>query len=205
LRKKAHIVPSIATEIATVKPHAEREKYVVWAATLRKPKRPDVLIEIARRLPSVRFVVCGGPSSFASPPGYTESIVNELRSQSNIDFLGQTTSAQTRQLISDASIVLSTSDAEGFPNTFLEAWSSGTPVISLRVDPDNAICKHGLGMVPGSVEQVVLEIVSLLNSPHRREAIAAKARRYVLSAHGEAAATLAFERAIAADGLARIA
>src|SRR5207249_2944763 len=88
-RSKAHIIPSIATGMASVKPHSERAKYVAWVGMLRQPKRPDALIEIARRAPAIRFVVCGGTTTFRSPPGYGERIVNELRVLPNIEFLGQ--------------------------------------------------------------------------------------------------------------------
>ena len=42
-------------------PHPERNGTVAWVAVIRPPKRPDLLVEIARRLPAVHFVVCGAP------------------------------------------------------------------------------------------------------------------------------------------------
>src|SRR5437899_977293 len=104
-----------------VKPHAERERYVAWVAMLRQHKRPDVLIEIARKLPAIRFVVCGGPSTLMSAPDYSERIINELRKTANIEYLGQVPPDKAQQLIAEAALLLSTSDTEGFPNTFVQA------------------------------------------------------------------------------------
>ena len=115
---------------------------------LRTFKRADLLIEVARRLPHVRFVVCGGPTPFLSPPGYGEQMVSALQAQSNIEYLGKVAPAKSIEIIANASLLLSTSDEEGFPSTFLEAWASGTPVISLKLDPDALIQKHQLGAVP---------------------------------------------------------
>src|SRR2546426_7973780 len=56
---KAHIVPSIADVTTAMKPHSERSNYVAWVGMLRQPKRPDLLIEIARKAPCIQFVVCG--------------------------------------------------------------------------------------------------------------------------------------------------
>jgi glycosyltransferase involved in cell wall biosynthesis len=195
-RLKAYIVPSITGEMAAVKPHFARAKYVAWVAMLRQPKRPDVLLEIARKAPAIRFIVCGGPTPFSSPPGYSEWIVEALQAQPNIEFLGKVAPQKTQQIIADAAMLLSTSDAEGFPNTFLEAWSSGTPVISLNIDPDHLIERQELGTVPGNVERATADILALMDSPQRRDEIAVRARRYVAEAHSEAAVTAVFEGAL---------
>lgn len=195
-RPKACIVPSIAGEMTIGKAHADRGQYVAWVAMLRQPKRPDVLLEIARRTPAIRFVVCGGPTTFASPSGYGESMVAALQAQPNIDFLGKTTPDETRHVIADAAMLLSTSDAEGFPNTFLEAWSSGTPVISLKLDPGRIIERHELGRIPHTVERAVTEIAVLMSSPQLRDTIAVRARRYVAENHSEAAVAQMFTRAV---------
>jgi glycosyltransferase involved in cell wall biosynthesis len=164
---------------------------------LRQPKRPDVLLEIARKAQAIRFIVCGGPTSFASAPGYSEWIVEALQAQPNITFLGKVAPQKTQQTIADAALLLSTSDEEGFPNTFLEAWSSGTPVISLKLDPDHIIERQELGTVPGTVERAIADIMALMEAPQQRDAIAVRARRYVAEAHSAAAVAMLFERAVA--------
>ncbi len=194
---KVCILPNTVGESVVIKRHAERVKYVAWVAMLRQHKRPDVLIEIARKLPALRFVVCGGTTTFASPSGYGERILNTLRAQPNIEYLGQVPPQKARQIIADAALLLSTSDEEGFPSTFLEAWSGGTPVISLQLDPDRIIECEGLGTVPGTVERATADILALMESPQRRDAIAARAQQYVADTYSAAAVAAVFEKALA--------
>jgi len=196
LQRKASILPGIVNMPAEIVPHSRRKKYVVWVAVLRKVKRPDLLLEIARKMPDVCFVVCGGPSTFMSPPGYGEWAVNALRAQPNIEFLGTVPPQKTLETIANASMLLSTSDEEGFPSVFLEAWSGGTPVISLKIDPDRIIQENGLGAVVGNIDNAVCEINALLDSHTHRDEIAKHARRFVAANHTESAVAKVFQRAL---------
>jgi len=193
---KAHIVPSIADEPTTVRPHAERVPYVAWVGTLRQHKRPDLLIEIARKAPTLCFVVCGGPSAHRSPPGYGEGIVRQLLRLPNVEFLNQVPPEKAQAVIAGAALLLSTSEEEGFPNTFLQAWSSGTPVVTLRVDPDGVIDKARFGAVSRDLDSAIGEIHSLINSSAQREEIAARARQHIAEHHSEAAVVEIFRSAI---------
>ena len=76
-------------------------------------------------------------------PSYRDRVLDELRATPNIEYLGQVAPERAQQLMADAALLLSTSDEEGFPNTFVQAWSSGTPVVSLKVDPDGVIQVSG--------------------------------------------------------------
>src|SRR5262249_15470109 len=70
---KVCILPGVVGDTIAVKPHSERPKYVAWVGTLIQFRRPDILIEIARKASAVRYVVCGGPTiNFMAPPGYGE-------------------------------------------------------------------------------------------------------------------------------------
>ncbi len=184
---KTRKVPSITPEPRAVISHAERGCYVAWVAMLRKFKRPDLLIEIAQKAPDVRFVVCGGTTTFTAAPGYGETIAHLLRSLPNVEYRGQVSPDEALEVISQAAVFLSTSDEEGFPNTFLQAWGAGTPVVSLRIDPDRLIEHHGLGKVSCSIADAIAEIRSLIDSPEVREAISLRARRYVAINHSPSA------------------
>lgn len=196
LQEKAVILRSMVRQMANTKPHAERDPYVVWTAVLRQPKRPDVLISLARQLPHIHFIVCGGLTTHRCPPGYGEQMVSEMHATPNIEYLGQVAPDKSLQIIANSSVLLSTSDEEGFPNTFLEAWSSGTPVVSINIDPDNIITHTKLGRVSHSIEQTLVDLQFLLDSPRYRDDIAARARNYVADNHSERAVLEAFERAL---------
>ena len=198
-QRKAAVVPSIAGNIPAVKPHAVRESYVAWVGMLREPKRPDLLINIARSLPALRFKVCGGPTTHRSPSGYGQQVVSQLSCLPNVEFMGQVTPEVAMQTIADAAALLSTSDQEGFPNTFLQAWSCGTPVVTLKVDPDSVIQDMGLGMVSGDVRSAAADLAALIQSPERRQDIAVRARRHVETAHSSAAAVAVVDQVIRMD------
>ncbi len=191
---KVCILPGVVGDAVTVKSHSERDKYVAWVAMLRQHKRPDVLVEIARRMPQVRFVVCGGHSTL--PPDSTERIIEQLRALPNVKYWGQVPSEKAQQVIASAAVLLSTSDEEGFPNTFVQAWSAGTPVVTIKVDPDHIIERVGLGLVSRTVERAITDIDRLIVSPGRRDEIAAHARAFIVENYGARAVVKSFEDAL---------
>jgi len=186
LRAKADVVPSMTPESPIVKAHALREKYVAWVAMLREPKRADLLVEIARKAADIRFVVGGGATTYTATTEYGEDIAAKLRSLPNVEYRGQVSAEDALGVITNAALFLSTSDEEGFPNTFLQAWAAGTPVVSLKIDPDHVIERHRLGRVCGTVEAAVDEIKGLMASAERREFFSVHARKYIAKHHSAA-------------------
>jgi glycosyltransferase involved in cell wall biosynthesis len=203
LRAKAAILPGIVTRRATVRPHAERSGYVAWVGVLRPHKRPDLLIDIARKMPGTTFLVCGGTTTFRTPAGYAEQIVAALRSLPNIQYLGQVDPATILDIIADAAVLLSTSDDEGLPSVFLEAWSGGTPVVSLHIDPDGAIRRLDLGAVSGTADGAVADLNRILASARLRDEIGRRCVRHVSDSHSPGAAVRVFEAAVASGGVWR--
>jgi glycosyltransferase involved in cell wall biosynthesis len=194
-RSKAHILPKVCIlrDIVGIgsKPHSDRTKYVAWVGTLIPEKRPDILIDIARSAPDIRFLVCGGPSL-----SYGERIVHELRRTSNIEYLGQVSPDKAQQIIAEAAVLLCTSDVEGFPNTFVQAWSNGTPVVSLKIDPDKIIERMGLGALSVNADRAITDISALFDSPRRRDEIAGRARKHIVENHSAVTVVKCFENAL---------
>jgi len=194
-KPKAFVVRSIAEAHRDFTPHSCRDRYVVWVGMLRQPKRPDLLIDVAKQSPKLKYVVCGGGTTHRSPLGYSEQVIEQLRSLPNVTFLGQVAPEKAEELIARAAVLLCTSDQEGFPNTFLQAWSHGTPVASLQVDPDSIIKRLKLGAVTYTVQSTVEELGLLLASPQDRQSIGIKAREYIISHHSAEVVIKDFEGA----------
>ena len=60
-------------------------------------------------------------------------------------------------------MLINTSEHEGFPNTFLQAWSRGIPVMSF-LDPDNLIQEHNLGIVCKNIEEMKNQLLKFLSN-----------------------------------------
>jgi len=197
LRPKASILPGIVTQPPAIRPHHARENYVAWVAMLREVKRPDLLIEVARNMPQTRFIVGGGMTTFFARPGYGDQIVNELRTLPNVDYRGKVAPEEAIEIIANAGLLLSTSYEEGFPSTFLEAWSAGTPVVTLVFDPGSIIKRFGLGIVSGiDLAAITNSIAYLLRSPDVREQIGRRAQDYISTHHSETSAVKSFRETI---------
>jgi glycosyltransferase involved in cell wall biosynthesis len=196
LQSKACVIPGLVSTRRTVKPRPARRNFVAWVAFLRDQKRPDLLVEMARQSPDIRYVVCGGVTDYLTTPGYGERIVKEFESLPNVEYLGHVSAERCLEIVGDAVALLCTSEFEGFPNTFLEAWSVGTPVVSLSIDPGNVIKRENLGFVSGDLPQALRDIRTLLNSSEVFDAMSRRSRRYTEDVHSETAVAKLFNEII---------
>jgi glycosyltransferase involved in cell wall biosynthesis len=114
---------------------------VLWVGNSMPKKRYTVAIELARLLPRVRFALAMNKSVAF------DQAAREAQRIPNIDFLGQVSPFEMEKWYQQTKIFLNTSSSEGFPNTFLQSWMHGVPVLSLDIDPDNLIKYNNLGRI----------------------------------------------------------
>ena len=131
----------------------ENRKYVAWLGVFQRQKNLSLLYDIAKKCPEITFQIAGMPGK--SMDSHTEGALASLKKLSNVEFTGYLPRRQIPQFLSKAVALLNTSHYEGFSNTFLEAFSVGTPVIALeKVDPDNIITTNRLGFTAKKDDEI---------------------------------------------------
>lgn len=163
--------PDIAKDIA-------QDIDVLWVGNLRPVKQPQHVFELARRLPRYRFVIAGGP--LPRQQQYFDRMMSEGSELPNVSLLGAVNYQDIGALFERARVHLNTSSAEGFPNTFLQAWIRSVPVVSC-FDPDRLIERRALGRSCSDMDGLASAIDELLRDPLQRADIGRRARAFVAS------------------------
>lgn len=162
-------------------PVANRREYVLWVGSIRQVKRPERFLEIARQLPQIKFRMIGGPIADADDGGaYYEGIKAEAARIPNLEFLGFLPYAETEPHFDHATVFVNTSDVEGFPNTFLQAWARGVPTVSW-FDPD--LTEVDVFRKVGDIPQSVAAIDRLMADQAEWRGYSARCRDYFRRHH----------------------
>ena len=135
-----------------------REVDVLWVNNLRPFKRPDRLLTLARALPHLRFEMIGGTQS--GHEAMYAQIQAEAQALPNLRFLGPVPYHEVNGHYERARVFVNTSDSEGFPNSYLQAWRRGTPSVAF-FDPDAVIARHGLGAAVPDDDAMAAEVARL--------------------------------------------
>jgi glycosyltransferase involved in cell wall biosynthesis len=160
---------------ASVPGFDERGADLLWLANLRAMKRPDWFVDIARQVPRLRCHIAG--AAHPDEPALYRRVADAAAALPNLHFHGQVRFGATGALFANARLFVNTSAFEGFPNTYLQAWAHGVPVIA-TFDPDGLIAEHGLGMVVDSAGAAGAGARALLGAPAEWAACSARCRRF---------------------------
>jgi glycosyltransferase involved in cell wall biosynthesis len=130
-------------------------------------------------------------------PGLLERVERAGRDLDNLELSGKLPRERVTELIARAPAVVSTSEAEGMPNVFLEAWARAVPVLSLDYDPDGLIESEGLGLVAhDGQEELARAAASLWADPDLRARLGLAGREHVIAQHSPEAVGARWAEAI---------
>jgi glycosyltransferase involved in cell wall biosynthesis len=157
---------------------------VVWIANLKPRKQPDIFVDLAERLRTVEgvaFTMIGRPASGR----YQRRLESRIRKTKGLTYLGGKPIEEINGILAGSHVLVNTSthEGEGFPNTFVQAWLREVPVVSLEVDPDDILTRHGIGFCSGSFERLVQDTKILIGDPDLRRRMGQRARAYARKHH----------------------
>jgi len=168
--------------------HEEKPNEVLWVGMIRKVKRPDRFLTLARALPHLKFRMIGGAMG-DSPEvlAYYQQIAQEAANLPNLEFMGFLPFADADVYFNRAALLVNTSDHEGFPNTFLQAWARSVPSVALfdtgsRLDE---IPPYALASDDADLQQ---QVSRLMSEPQAHAELAARSTRYFAQEHSPEAA-----------------
>jgi glycosyltransferase involved in cell wall biosynthesis len=143
-------------------PRQEEAEAILWVGKSDQVKRPEVFLELARRLPRYRFVMLMNrvdDKIFRLAQATAASL-------GNVTIVDYVPYAQTERYFASAKLLVNTSVFEGFPNAFLQAARYGVPVVSYQVDPAGILAERGCGLSShGDFQCLVQNVCDLMEVP----------------------------------------
>ena len=160
----------------------EGRTFVAWVGVFKKQKNLTLLHQIAQLMPKTIFKIAGGPGR--NMDNVTKTALSKLENLSNVEFVGYLSREDLFSFLSKAVVLLNTSHYEGFSNTFLEAFSTGTPVVAPEnVDPDHIIQRHGLGAAVNDFSNFPSFIKQITENENIFNETSQRCRKYVHENH----------------------
>lgn len=160
------------------------EGYILWVSTIRRLKQPEVFLELARILPQYRFKMVGGPGAKVEERNLFESVKAQSSELPNLEIVGFVPYAEINSHFDQARILVNTSEFEGFPNTFLQAWARGMPTVSF-LKGKTTKAGHGPDWSVDSIQDMAEAICRLMDSPDHLRRQGEICRQYYLANHSQ--------------------
>jgi glycosyltransferase involved in cell wall biosynthesis len=155
---------------------------VLWIAGVKPLKQPEIFVKLAQEINSsadARFVMIGHPINGE----WFQRLTDAINTVPNLTYIGGVSQSEVNRRLEEGHILVSTSQYEGFSNTFVQAWMRQVPVVSLNADPDNTLVREGLGFNSHTFERLSRDVKLLIENRELREKMGKKARQYAHENH----------------------
>ena len=139
---------------------------VLWVGRITQEKRLEWLLDVAEVCGEINFDVVGAENQ---PSKYAKEVIKRAESLDNVFLHGRVKHNDMGDYYSNSALLCSTSVYEGFPNVYLEAWSTGLPIVS-TFDPDSVIKNNSLGSISSNVDELIHDIRALMQEEAHEKA-----------------------------------
>jgi glycosyltransferase involved in cell wall biosynthesis len=162
-------------------PSSERPRNtILWTGRSALVKKPHRFLDLARQVPNRHFtMICqrsGGDERY-------DDLVEQAKQLDNLQFIPRVPFHDIDNYFQRAKVFVNTSDSEGFPNTFIQACSSATPILSLNVNPDTFLDKYNCGLSCDGDWQKFLDGLDFMLAEDRYMQLGQNARKYAEENH----------------------
>ncbi|MHC4216312.1 MAG: glycosyltransferase family 4 protein [Planctomycetota bacterium] len=160
---------------------SEQEKDIIlWVGRSAKVKKPELFLQLAEMFPSEHFVqIC--PQ--ATGDDKYDVLTDKANQVKNLEFIRRVEFNDIDKYFLRAKVFVSTSDAEGFPNTFVQACKHSTPILSLRVNPDDFLNRYKSGQCANGNWDTFVALLKQMLKPEEIDRYGKNARKYAEQHH----------------------
>lgn len=153
---------------------------ILWVGRSDSLKNPEGFLELAGAFPNEHFtMIC----QTLSKDQHYANLIAEAGKIPNLQFIRHVPFNQIDAYFQRARVFVSTSYAEGFPNTFINACKCSTAILSLGVNPDGFLDTHACGLCcNGDPAKLTYNLRFMLENNHYVE-YGSNARRYAEQYH----------------------
>ena len=153
---------------------------ILWVGRSVYFKQPQLFLDLAQQLPQWHFTMICQAATGDDDYAWLQARAAAI---DNLQFIESVPFHQVQQYFDRAQVFVNTSVAEGFPNTYIQACQSATPIVALQVNPDGFLEKHSCGYcADGDFARLTQLLAAMLRSKSYREA-GHHARQYVERHH----------------------
>lgn len=158
----------------------KRRDTILWVGRDADFKKPQRFLELAQMMPTHHFtMIC---QTLTHAQTYT-NLVAQAAQLSNLQFIPHVPFNQVDSYFQQARVFVNTSDAEGFPNTFIQACTAGTPILSLNVNPDGFLDEFNCGICCNNDMELLCNSLKYLLEQERYLQLGCNARKYAEEHH----------------------
>ena len=130
---------------------------VLWIGKIFKNPEKFIDLSEAMKLNDIFEFIMVGMLSLDQKKSISERQKNNV----NIKYLGQLPREKVYYELENAHVLINTSDSEGFPNTFIEAWQRGVIIISDKINPDNILIRYRIGFICETIVEMKEKLTEL--------------------------------------------
>lgn len=166
---------------------------ILWVGSMHRNKRPEIFLDLARRLPQRRFVLIGGPGGGQGDAEFFAGIRQAASALPNVECTGFLPLPEVEPYFDRAAVLVNTSTHEGVPNTFLQAWARGIPTVAL-VDTGARLGDTPVYRTARDTKDMAAEIERLFSDEIYRRRSTTRCREYFTRMHSPAGVLAQYAR-----------